>query len=77
MNIKCNNYSHLDFPLLSPLEDDVRGVEHDRLQEEDERDPLVVGLDLDEVFVRHVRTNPSADDLFPDLGVEVHVVLPH
>jgi hypothetical protein len=44
----------------------VRSVEHDSLKEEDEGDPLVVGLDLDEVAI-FVRSNTGSGDIFTDL----------
>ncbi len=64
LNNKIN--SHFNFSSFRCLVDDVGSVEHDALKEEDEGDPLVVGLDLDEVAV-FVRSNAGSGDIFTDL----------
>ena len=67
----------LHFPLLNSLENEVREVEHHPLQEENEGDPLVVGLHLNLRGARVVGTHASLGDVPANLGVEIFVMLGH
>lgn len=53
----------------------MRHVEHHSLEEEHERDPLIVGLDLNVIVLGVVGPHSGVRDPVPDVALVVYVVL--